>query len=176
MCLLRPIFIYIYFEDIYGNASFPQPGIDRKSNQNWNSMIIIYNLFMYILLQTTLLVEDDPISQIILCGQVVSTPEVHQLFLRRNPHVSASIKLKMTLFILTVRFLSSWEMTIGWIIYYCRLFIKWTITNTLKHLRKNPNGHRKTNFHEYLWKVTNNLDDNGFKVFELRKPIYSHKN
>lgn len=130
MSLLRPIFIYIYYDDIYGNASLsPQPGIDRKSNQNWNSMIIIYNLFMYILLQTTLLVEDDPISQIILCGQVVSTPEVHQLFLRRNPHVSASIKLKMTLFILTVRFLSSWEMTIGWIIYYCRLFIKWTITN-----------------------------------------------
>ncbi|KAI5710479.1 hypothetical protein M8J75_008915 [Diaphorina citri] len=44
---------------------------------------------------TMMMVEDDPISQVIVCGQIVSTPEIHRIFLIRNGHVSTSAKLKI---------------------------------------------------------------------------------
>lgn len=55
-----------------------------------DSCLICIDIF-----QTVMTVEDDPISQVIVCGQIVSTPEIHRIFLIRNGHVSTSAKLKI---------------------------------------------------------------------------------
>ncbi|KAI5710208.1 hypothetical protein M8J75_006689 [Diaphorina citri] len=51
------------------------------------------------LLNTILMLEDNPITQILTCGQVVSTPEIHRTFLIRRIVLSTVTKVKLRFFL-----------------------------------------------------------------------------
>ncbi|XP_026687163.1 uncharacterized protein LOC103520241 [Diaphorina citri] len=78
-----------------------EDAVDEMINVINDTNVISNNTMMYSyhgainLMHTMMMVEDDPISQVIVCGQIVSTPEIHRIFLIRNGHVSTSAKLKI---------------------------------------------------------------------------------
>uniref|UniRef100_A0A8D8LRR3 Uncharacterized phosphotransferase YvkC n=2 Tax=Cacopsylla melanoneura TaxID=428564 RepID=A0A8D8LRR3_9HEMI len=49
------------------------------------------------LFHSVILMEDDPITQVIICGQVISTPEIHRLFRIRSGHFPARVQFKLAL-------------------------------------------------------------------------------